>query len=184
MFKIEILEPFVLYLIQNNYFYLHSFKLSCKNFYEYTNNHNMYKKIYSCNLLNYHIQNRLKFSGFGYFDIKNILEINDIPNYSNKNNLIEIKRDFKTIINLFYNFNYSIDESYYNYQNKYYIYKLDKFDPLKNLPNFKRKDIHKRMKKSIYLNLALTNATYNNFSFIKAREIDEYYLFGEHSLIP
>ena len=101
MFKIETLEPFVLYLLQNNYFYLYSFKLSCKNFYHYITNHNIYKKIYSCNLLNYHIQNRLKISGFGYSDIKNILEINDIPNYSNKNNIIEIKRDFKTIINLF-----------------------------------------------------------------------------------
>jgi hypothetical protein len=174
-----IFDLLLTYLISNGYLNIIDNKIKLlsnfhKNYlFEFTN----YIKIKSLYLLNKHIKN-LSNNGFTYSDLKTLFEINDIPNYDNKNNIIELRRDYKSFLSLFFDFYFHNYDSYNNYKKKAHLYKFDQFDPLKRLSVFKRKEIYNRMKYSINLNLALANADYYNNSFIKARELDEYWEFG------
>jgi len=84
-----IFDLLLTYLISNGYLNIIDNKIKLlsnfhKNYlFEFTN----YIKIKSLYLLNKHIKN-LSNNGFTYSDLKTLFEINDIPNYDNKNNII------------------------------------------------------------------------------------------------
>tara|TARA_B100000989_G_C19243644_1_gene345098 strand:- start:43 stop:522 length:480 start_codon:yes stop_codon:yes gene_type:complete len=82
--------------------------------------------------------------------------------------------DFKYLLNCFYNIATDNDITYNKYIQSIELYKKDRLDPLKRLPEFKYHEIKQRMKSSIMLKLALMHAGYE-YSFAKAREIDDFY---------
>lgn len=141
---------FNLYFQEN---YIKNLRYSNKEFNNWIKENKLYSRKKSAYLLT------KTFIGIGYHNINNIL----VDSY-----------DLKYIFNSLDVYgSYGRDPGYEYYLNSLSNYKTDPFNPLKSLRLFTKIHYDKSMKKSIYLNLALSHADKPPY-YLRLKEIDGY----------
>lgn len=93
----------------------------------------------------------------------------------NTNNVdLDCFRDFKYLLNCIFDIYTELDISYDYYIKNCGNYKNDPLNTFRRLKFISYIKIKRRMKQSIYLNIALDHAE-KNYSLAKSRELEDYY---------